>query len=142
MIEPTLELLRLVTGQELGRNPEAWQTWYAEEHGEVVDLSGAVSETLVLVRPIEGDDGTTRYRVQDRTLGKLDEVVERVEAIEEQSALPVSIVVLLENPRFERTSIPQRVQGLAEVLLPLDLPVTVSPTTDVFYPPFWADASE
>ena len=136
MIEPTLELLGLLTGQELGRDPKAWQAWYAAEHGEEVDLHGAVSETLVLVRPLEGEDGRQRYRVQDRTFDELDDVVGRVKAIRERSPLPVSIVVLLEDPKFEATSIPQGAQGLAEVLLPLDLSMTVSPATDVFYPPF------
>jgi hypothetical protein len=137
LVDAALDVLRKLTGQSFGRDPEAWRSWYVDHTGESLDLTGSVHELLILVR-LQHEPGG--FEVGTESVDSVSEVVEQVRAQVSRSKLPVSIVLRVESTALSSStsgaSIPAPAMPLVEALQPLGLPLTVAPDSDVFYPPY------
>lgn len=141
VVEPALAALQALTGESFGRDLEAWLHWFQEETGRPLDLRGAAQETLILIRPLS-DSPSEEPKVfvinGERAVG-LQALVERVADLREQSPLPSSVVLQLEQPTTGQARVlPAAAEPVIEALRPLDLPVTLAPVSDRFYPPYRA----
>src|SRR5262245_1940993 len=99
--------LEALTGRALGDVPLPWAAWYEQEFGEPLDLSGAVYEDLVVVRPrIEGTepDAPLVFHVEGQDLGSSEELralFEQRMANAAERALELGVVVQVANERLE-----------------------------------------
>lgn len=136
-----------LTGEELGDRPEAWLAWYEARFGEELDMSRAVYEDLLVVRPLAEGEGAL-YEVEGERLATTAElrklVADRQRAARERELAPGVSIQLADEQLADLDAVlaDPDVRVLIEVLI-RELGIedlVVSPSADAFRAPWRPEA--
>ncbi len=134
--------LERLSGEKHGPDPAAWKAWFQRRFGKPIDLSNAVYEIVLVVRPL-GEKPPMDYEVNGEKVSGVDGLKTKVgEHTAKASArkLPLGAVVQVPNEVMERITATLDTSTVDEALAILRRVspggVTVSPASDVFRLPY------
>lgn len=145
VVQPALTALRALTGQtQLARNPVGWVEWFKETYGEEISLTGAVYETLGIIRARSaGEGGAPLYSLNGSSFVPVADFVDNARGFVEDArrlgvqASFVSIVPFEMNSASTRNEAFQQIVPVQEALARLGISnLTVAPASNDFYPLF------
>jgi len=141
--------LEALTARTLGDVPEPWLAWYEQEFGQRLDLTGAVYEDLIVIRPrIEGtgEDAPVRFQVDGEEVATVAELRARIEARRaraQERSLVLGVVIQITNERMSGYDKMKEIFASRDVSAVVSLlgelkmhDVVVSPMSDGFRAPW------
>ncbi len=145
VVSPALSILHTLTDEEkLKRDPAGWVRWYEERYEEKLDLQGSVYELLAIVHPRD-EDGRRTYELNEQPVGDAGGLTDALESLSQAAAthaLPAVPVVVVDPEILESLNMDRIYEVMSEHSMFFARAgmgnMTISPDTDVFYPPYVA----
>jgi hypothetical protein len=143
VFDAALRSLQKITGEKMGPDADMWNTYYEKTFpGKKLDLSKAVYEDIVIVRPLE-DKSPVIYTVNGEKVGAVDALKRRLVGLKEsadRNRHVFSVVIQVSNERmdkmFQTGDFSDIVEANMCVASVTNVPYTVSPESDVFRAPY------
>ncbi len=145
VVSPALRILQALTDEkELKRDPAAWVAWYQKRYEKKIDLRGSVYELLAIVHSRD-EDGKRTYELNGQPVGDVGGLSDALESLSQAAAthalaaVPVVMVdpEILEN--MDMAQVSRVMQEHSMIFARAGMGgMTISPETDVFYPPYEA----
>jgi hypothetical protein len=143
VFDAALRCLEKITGKQMGADADAWNTYYEKAFlRKKLDLSKAIYEIVVIVRPLEGSS-SVNYSVNGEKVGAVDELKKRLVELKERAAkdrLVLSVVIQVSNERMQKMFNTANFSSIEEaqkcVRSVTNGGFTVSPESDVFRVPY------
>ncbi len=145
VVSPALGILHVLTDEkELERDPAAWVGWYEKRYQEKIDLRGSVYELLAIVRSRD-EDGKRTYELNGQPVGDASGLRDALASLSRAAAthaLPAVPVVVVDPEILENLNMARIGEVMSEHSMIFARAgmggMTISPETDVFYPPYEA----
>ncbi len=145
VVSPALRILHALTDEkELERDPAAWVGWYEKRYQEKIDLRGSVYELLAIVHSRD-EDGKRTYELNGQPVGDAGGLRDALASLSRAAAthaLPAVPVVVVDPEILENLNMARIGKVMSEYSMIFAGAgmggMTVSPETDVFYPPYEA----
>lgn len=143
VFQAAVRCLQKITGEKTGPDANAWKQWYeAAFPGRKLDLTKAVYELLVVIRPL-GDKSPFAYEVNGERVedaAKLREKLAALQARAQKDHLETGVVIQVSNKQMQQLAA-GRDRSLIEEAMNVAVgtglrQVTVAPEADRFRPPY------
>lgn len=142
VVSPALRILHALTDEkELKRDPAAWVEWYEERYQRKIDLRGSVYELLAIVHARD-KEGERTYELNGQPVGDVGGLSDALESLSQAAAthaLPLVPVVVVDPEILENMDMARINKVMQEHSMIFARAgmggMTISPETDVFYPP-------
>ncbi len=143
VFDAALRCLEKITGQQMGADADAWNTYYEKAFpGKRLDLLKATYEIVAIVRPLDGIS-SVNYSVDGEKVGAVDELQKRLVELKKRAAkdhLVLSVVIQVSNERMQKMFQTTDFSGIEEaekcVRSVTNGGLTVSPESDAFRAPY------
>jgi len=145
VVAPALRILHALTDEkELERDPAGWVGWYEKRYEKKIDLRGSVYELLAIVHYRDEDNKRT-YELNGKPVGDTGGLRDALESLSQAAAthaLPAVPVVVVDPEILETLNMARVYKVMSEHSMIFARAgmgrMTVSPESDVFYPPYEA----